>query len=318
MKKLLFALCWAVISQLALAQDYPQKQITLVVGFTPGGSNDVVARIIGPKMSELLGQPVLIENRPGASSTTAANYVAKSAPDGYTLMLGGSGPLAISLATFPSLPYDSLKDFTLVNTVGLTPEALAVHPAVPAKTLADLVALAKTKQVSLASSGSGGLPHLAIELLKKVSKANFLHVPYKGAAPAITDVVGGHVQGVIMDLAPLMPQIKEGKLRALAVANRQRASLFPNIPTTGEQGYADVQAINWFSIYGPKGIPAAVVARLNDAIHKTVAHAQIKDKFTSVGVEPFVQTASDGFRKFVEEEIARWGKLARETGAKAD
>jgi len=317
MKRILIALCCTLFPLVSGAQGYPHKQITLVVGYPPGGSNDVVARVIGPKMAEILGQPVVIENRPGASSTTGANYVAKSAPDGYTLMLGGSGPLAIGLATFPSLPYDPLKDFALINTAGVTPELLAVHPAVPAKTLAELVALAKKKQVSLASSGSGGLPHLAIELLKNVSKGDFLHVPYKGAASAITDTIGGHVNGVIMDLAPLMPQIKEGKLRALAVANRKRTSLLPDVATSGEQGYPDVQAVNWFAIIAPRGTPAPVVAKINDALMKTVAQAQVKEKFASVGVEPFVQTAPDGFRKFLEEEITRWGKIARDARAKA-
>ena len=318
MKKILLALCCALFPLLAGAQDYPHKQITMVVGYTPGGSNDVVARIIGPKMAELLGQPVVIENRPGASATTAANYVAKSAPDGYTLMLGGSGPWAISLATFPSLPYDPLKDYALINTAGLTPEVLAIHPSLPAKTLSELVALSKTKQISLASSGSGGLPHLAIELFRNVSKANILHVPYKGAAPAITDVIGGHVNGIIMDLPPLMPQIKDGKMRALAVTNRQRAVLFPDLATSSEQGYAGLQAVNWFGVVAPRGTPAAVVTKLNDAILKTVAHPQIREKFASVGVEPFTQASPEAFRKFLEEEIVRWGKIARDAGAKAE
>ena len=318
MKKILLALCCALFPLLAGAQDYPHKQITMVVGYTPGGSNDVVARIIGPKMAELLGQSVVIENRPGASATTAANYVAKSAPDGYTLMLGGSGPWAISLATFPSLPYDPLKDYALINTAGLTPEVLAIHPSLPAKTLSELVALSKTKQISLASSGSGGLPHLAIELFRNVSKANILHVPYKGAAPAITDVIGGHVNGIIMDLPPLMPQIKDGKMRALAVTNRQRAVLFPDLATSSEQGYAGLQAVNWFGVVAPRGTPAAVVTKLNDAILKTVAHPQIREKFASVGVEPFTQASPEAFRKFLEEEIVRWGKIARDAGAKAE
>ncbi len=316
MKKVVLALCCALFPLPSGAQDYPHKPITLVVGYTPGGSNDVVARIVGPKMGEILGQPVVIENRPGANATMATHYVAKSAPDGYTLMVTGTGPMAIGLATFPSLPYDPLKDFALVNTAGLTPEVLALHPAVPAKTLKELVALSKTKQVSLSSSGSGGLPHLAIELLKNVSKGDFLHVPYKGAAPAITDTIAGHVNGVIMDLPPLMPQIKQGKLRAIAVANRQRISLLPEVATSGEQGYADVQAVNWFGVIAPRGTPAAVVAKLNDVLMKTVAQAQVKEKFVSVGVDSFTQASPEGFRKFLEEEITRWVKIARDAGAK--
>ena len=318
MKKVLVALCSAVFSLLAGAQDYPQKQITLVVGYTPGGSNDLVARIVGPRMAEILGQPVVIENRPGAAATIGTHYVAKSTPDGYTLALAGLSALVISRATYPNLPYDTLKDFVPINTVGLTPEVLAVHPLVPAKTLADLVALSKTKQVSLASSGSGSMTHLSIELLKNVSKGDFLHVPYKGAAPAITDVIGGHVNGVIMDLPALATQIKEGKLRALAVANRQRSAVLPDLATSSEQGFASMQAVNWFAILAPRGTPATAVAKLNDALMKAVAHGQVVEKFASVGVEPFTQASPEAFRKFLEEEIVRWGKIARDAGAKAD
>ena len=318
MKRLFVALCCTLTSFFAAAQDYPTRPIRLVIGFPPGGSNDVVARIIGPKMAEILGQPVVIENRPGANATVGTDFVAKSAPDGYTITLGSLSPLVISLATYPKISYDTARDFAPINTVALTPEIIAVHPSVPAKTLADLVALSKTKQMSLSSSGNGGLPHLAIELLKNVSGGNFLHVPYKGAAPAVTDAVGGHVQGVIMDLPALASQVKDGKLRALAVTNRQRTTVLPDVPTSGEQGLAGVQAVNWFAMMAPRGTPAPIVAKINDALMKTLAQPAIKEHFANIGVEVFTHASPEAFRTFLVEEIALWGKIARDAGAKAD
>jgi tripartite-type tricarboxylate transporter receptor subunit TctC len=318
MRKQFVALCCTLLPLFAGAQDYPTKLIRLVVGFPPGGSNDVVARIIGPKMAEILGQPVIIENRPGANATIGTDFVAKSAPDGYIITLGSLSPLVISLATYPNIPYDTAKDFAPINTVALTPEVIAVHPSTPARTLAELVALSKKKQVTLSSSGNGGLPHLAIELLKNVSKGDFLHVPYKGAGPAVTDAVGGHVNGVIMDLPALAAQVKGGKLHAVAVTNGQRTGVLPDVPTSGEQGLAGVQAVNWFALMAPKGTPAPIIAKLNDALLKTLAVPQVKEEFTKVGVEPFTQSSPEVFRKFLNEEIARWGKIARDAGAKAD
>jgi tripartite-type tricarboxylate transporter receptor subunit TctC len=318
MKKLFAALCLALLPLAAGAQDYPHKPIKLVVGFPPGGSNDVVARIIAPKLAEILGQPVVVDNRPGANATLGTDFVAKSAPDGYTLTLGSLSPLVISLATYANIPYDTAKDFAPINTVALTPEVIAVHPSTPAKTLPELVALSKKKQVTLSSSGNGGLPHLAIELLKNVSKGDFLHVPYKGAGPAVIDTLGGHVNGVVMDLPAVATQVKEGKLRAIAVTNRQRTAVLPDVATSGEQGLAGVQAVNWFALMAPKGTPAPIVAKLNDALLKTVSLPQVKEEFTKVGVEPFTQSSPETLRKFLDDEIARWGKIARDAGAKAD
>jgi tripartite-type tricarboxylate transporter receptor subunit TctC len=318
MNKLFAALCFMLLALAASAQDYPHKPIMLVVGFPPGGSNDVVARIIAPKMAEILGQPIVIENRPGANATMGTDYVAKAAPDGYTLTLGSLSPLVISLATYANIPYDTARDFAPINTVALTPEVIAVHPSVPAKTLPELVALSKKNQVSLSSSGNGGLPHLAIELLRTLSKGDFLHVPYKGAGPAVIDTLGGHVNGVVMDLPAVATQVKEGKLRALAVTNRQRNALLPNVPTSGEQGLPGLQAVNWFALMAPKGTLAPIIAKLNDALLKTLALPQVKAELAKVGVEPFTQASPEAFRKFLNEEIVRWGKIARDAGAKSD
>jgi tripartite-type tricarboxylate transporter receptor subunit TctC len=318
MKKVFATLCCMLLPLVAGAQDYPTKPIKLVVGFPPGGSNDVVARIIAPKLAEILGQPVVVENRPGANATLGTDFVSKSAPDGYTLTLGSLSPLVISLATYANIPYDTAKDFAPINTVALTPEVIALHPSTPAKTLPELVELSKQKQVTLSSSGNGGLPHLAIELLKNVSKGDFLHVPYKGAGPAVIDTLGGHVNGVVMDLPAVATQVKEGKLRAVAVTNRRRTAVLPDVPTSGEQGLDGVQAVNWFALMAPKGTPAPIVAKLNDALLKTVSLPQVKEEFAKVGVEAFTQSSPETFRKFLNEEIARWGKIARDAGAKAD
>lgn len=318
MKKLLAAIFCVLLPLAAAAQDYPHKPIMLVVGFPPGGSNDVVARIIAPKMAEILGQPIVIENRPGANATMGTDYVAKAAPDGYTLTLGSLSPLVISLATYANIPYDTARDFAPINTVALTPEVIAVHPSIPVKTLPELVALSKKGQVTLSSSGNGGLPHLAIELLKNLSKGDFLHVPYKGAGPAVIDTLGGHVNGVVMDLPAVSTQVREGKLRALAVTNRERNAVLPNVPTSGEQGLPGLLAVNWFALMAPKGTPAPIVAKLNAALLKTVALPQVKEELAKVGVEPFTQASPEAFRKFLNEEIVRWGKVARDAGAKSD
>jgi tripartite-type tricarboxylate transporter receptor subunit TctC len=318
MKKLIAILCCAVLPALGAAQDFPSRAIKMVVGFPPGGSNDVVARIIAPRMAEILKQPVVVENRPGANATLGTGQVARAEPDGYTITLGSLSPLVIAMATYDNLPYDTAKDFAPINTVALTPEVIAVHPSVEAKTLPELVALSKTRQVSLSSSGNGGLPHLAIELLKKVSGGNFLHVPYKGAGPAVVDAMGGHVNGVVMDLPALATQVAGGKLRAIAVTNRERTSVLPDVPTSGEQGLDGVQAVNWFALMAPAKTPADVVAKLNDAMVKVCALPEVKEEFARSGVAAFNQPSPDAFRKFLGEEITRWGTIAREAGAKAN
>jgi tripartite-type tricarboxylate transporter receptor subunit TctC len=315
----LMAAVFALLSSLASAQDYPNRAVRMVVGFPPGGSNDVVARIIAPKMADVLGHPVVIDNKPGANATVGTDFVAKAAPDGYTITLGSLSPLVISLVTYPNIPYNTATDFVPINTVALTPEVIAVHPSSPAKSLQELVALSKKgAPITLSSSGNGGLPHLAIELLKRESGGNFLHVPYKGAGPAVVDTLGGHVNGVVMDLPAVGTQVKEGKLRGLAVTGRTRASVLPELPTVAEQGLAGVYAVNWFALMAPKGTPAAIVAKLNDALLKALALPDVKDQFAKAGVEVYTQPSHEAMRKFLDEEIARWGKIARDAGAKAD
>ncbi len=302
----------------AHAQEYPNKPVKVIVGFPPGGSNDIVARIVAPKVSEILGQPVVVENKPGANATIGSDYVAKSAPDGYTLLLASASPVVIAPHTFAKIPYDTLKEFQGITTIGVTPEALAVHPSVPAKNIKELVDLSRTKQITISSSGSGGLPHLAIELLKSVTKGNILHVPYKGAAPAITDTIAGHVNGIVMDLPPLYAQIRDGKLRPLAITADARAAVLPDVSTSVEQGFPDFIAVNWVGVFAPARTPRAVVEKLHAAFVKATHDPAVQAQLNKNAVAPSTMASPDAFQKFLQTDYERWGKIAKESGAKAD
>ncbi|HTK00911.1 MAG TPA: tripartite tricarboxylate transporter substrate binding protein [Bordetella sp.] len=300
------------------ADDYPSRPIHLVVGFPPGGSNDIVARILAPKLSEIIGASVVVENRPGANAIIGTDYVARSAPDGYTITLGSASPLAISPFTYSNMPFDVTKDLVGITTVAQTPELLAINPKVPAKTLQELVALSKTRDVTISSSGNGGLPHLAIELLKIASKGRIVHVPYKGAGPAITDAVGGHVDGIIVDLPALYTMVNEGKLRAIAVTNTHRAEVMKDVPTSAEGGLPTVLAFNWFAIMAPAKTPKPVVDKLYKALVQTVQSPDVKASLNKLGIEPYTQPSPEAFAQFMQKELVRWGDVARASGAKAD
>ncbi len=304
----------------ALAQEYPSKPVRLVIGFPPGGSNDIVARILAPKLGELLGAQFVVENRPGANATIATEYVARAAPDGYTLLLASSSPLVISPFTYSKLPYDTLNDFAPITTVAMTPEAVSVHPALPVKSLKELIALAKSRpgKLDFASSGNGGLPHLTIELLKTLAKIDVLHVPYKGAGPALTDVLGGHVPGFIIDFPAVYPHIKGGRLRGLVVTSESRHPLLPDLPTSAEQGLPKLLSVNWFAILAPAKTPRPIVEKLYAALVKAATSPDMKERFTAVGVDAMTMKSPEAFAGFLKEELVRWGKLAKESGARAD
>lgn len=302
----------------AVAQDYPSRPINLIVGFPPGGSNDIVARILAPRLGEALGQPVVVVNKPGSNALIGTDFVAKAPPDGYTITLASASPLVIAPATYAKLPFDPIKDLQGITTVAATPELVAVHPSTPAKDLAELVALARTKDVTISSSGNGGLPHLAIELLRSATGGRFLHVPYKGAGPAVTDTAGGHVQGVIMDLPALQALVKDGKLRPLAITNKERSPVLPETGTSVEQGVPSLLAFNWFAVMGPAKMPKPVVDKLHAALVKVAQSPEVREAMLKVGVEPMTHASPDAFASFMRDETARWGKIARDAGAKAD
>jgi len=310
----------AMVACTAAAQEYPAKTIRIVVGFAPGGSNDIVARQLGPRVGELLGQQVVIDNRPGANATIGTEHVARSAPDGYTVMLGSVSSFALNQHTYSKLGYDVQRDFQGVTTVAMTPEMIAVHPSLPARNMKELIVLAKNQpgKLSFASAGNGGLPHLAIELMKSLAQINVLHVPYKGAAPAATDVVGGHVTGIIMDFPAIYAQVKGGKMRALALAAEQRIALMPDLPTTGEQGLQGLLAVNWFAIGVPQKTPRPAVDKLYGAFVKAAQASDMQEKLRGLGIEPMTQASPEATMKFFQNELQRWGKVVKESGARAD
>ena len=301
------------------AQTFPVKPIRVVVPFPPGGAVDFYARVVQQPLSELLGQTVVIDNKAGASGMVGAEAVAKSAPDGYTLLLGNIASLAINVGIYPRMPYDPLRDFTpIVRTVDVN-YALVVNPALPVKTMAELVAYAKANpgKLSYGSAGSGSLPQLAMELFKAQTGTDIIHIPYKGGGPMVTDLLGNSVQLVIADQANLMPHVATGKLRALAVASAQRSPNAPDLPTIAESGLPGFNATAWQGLVGPAGMPPDVVKRLNEAVNRVMAMPAVREKLLTGGLDPVGGTPAD-FGRFIESEIGKWTKIARDVGAKPE
>ena len=291
---------------------YPAKAIILVVGFSPGGSNDIVARTIAAPLSQELGVPVLVENKVGASGMIGTNFVARANADGYTLMVSSASPLVVTPHTSKSVPYDARNDFAAVRLLGMTPVALAINPKVPAKNLRELIALAHTQQITLSSSGNGGLPHLAIELFKSTAGGNVVHVPYSGAAPAVVDAMAGHVDGVVVDLPALSTQIKDGRLRGIALANGKRSEFLPDLKTSGEQGMVGFVAVNWIGLVAPRKTPQAVIDRLNAAVSRALKLPEVKKRLADAAVQVATEETAVEFDKFIVNEYDKWGKIVRD------
>ena len=303
----------------AFAQAYPARPIRLVVPFPPGGAVDFYARVVQQPLSEALGQQLVIDNKAGASGMVGAEIVAKSPPDGYTLLLGNIASLAINVGLYAKMPYDPLKDLTpIVRTVDVN-YVLVVHPSVPANSVPELVAYAKANpgKLSYGSAGSGSLPHLGTELFKAQTGIDMLHVPYKGGGPMVTDLLGGTVQVVIGDQANLMPHVQSGKLRALAVATSKRSPNFPNLPTIAESGLPGYDSTAWQGLAGPAGLPPDVVKRLNEAFNTVMAMPAVREKLTGGGLE-VVGGPPEQFARFIAAEITKWTKIAKDVGAKVD
>jgi tripartite-type tricarboxylate transporter receptor subunit TctC len=315
--KCLFAALVVMAPAAAVAQGFPNKPIKLIVPFPPGGPNDIIARVVGQKMSEILGQPVLIDNRGGAGGVLGTDAVAKASPDGYTIAITSAGALAISTSMQQKLPYDSLKDLKPVTLVATVPELLVVATSVPAKSMSELIALAKAKpgQLNFASSGPGSMPHLAGELLKISAKINIVHVPYRGAAPAVNDLLGQQVQMVFLDLPVLLPQVKTGKLRPIAVGSKTRVPTLPDVPTTAEVGLPEVRAENWYGMVAPAATPPDVVAKLNKAAVEAMKDHAVQEKLSSQGAT-LVGDTPDEFAAFIRSEIDKWSGVAKAAGIK--
>jgi tripartite-type tricarboxylate transporter receptor subunit TctC len=300
---------------LASAQTYPTHPVRLVVGFAPGGNTDLIARIVADKVGGLLGQRVIVENRGGANGAIAADTVAKSAADGYSLFFTTVGAVAINPAFRKDLPYDPVKDFAPVGMIGRSAPVLAVDPALGIKTVPELVALAKQKpnSVSIGLTGIGAISHLALELFESTSDTKFVHVPFRGSGPALADLLGGHVNGIMIDPSVLLEHIKAGKIRTLGTSSAVRSELIPQIPTLVEQGYPGAVAENWTALFAPAKTPPEIIARLNGAFTSAVNDPDMRRKFVenAVSASP---TSPEELGALLKDEIAKWDKVIREKG----
>ena len=301
------------------AQNYPTRPIVLVLGFAPGGPSDVMARIFGRKLEQILGQPVVIENRPGAGGNVAAESVARAAPDGYTILLANSGILAANASLYKRTGFDAEKDFAPITFVGAQPNVLVVHPSLPARTLAEFVAYTKANpgKVSFASGGHGSSPHLAAELLKTEAKIDIVHVPYRGTGPALQDVLAGHVLMCFSSVSPVLSHIKSGTLRALGVSSLKRTALLPDVSTINELGFSGFEATAWHGLVAPAGTPKEALATLNRGMITTLNDPDVRKSFTGLGVDVGGTTPED-FAAYIKAEIPKWSAIIKASGAKLE
>jgi tripartite-type tricarboxylate transporter receptor subunit TctC len=299
---------------LATAQEFPTRSIRLIVPFPAGGPNDIIARVIGQRMSELTKQPVVIDNRAGQGGVLGTDAVAKAAPDGYTIAISSAGALAISPG-MEKVAYDTLKDLQPITLVATVPEMLVVANNVPARDIRELIALARAQpgKLNFASSGPGSLPHLAGELLKLTAKIDIVHVPYRGAAPAVNDLLGQQVQMAFLDLPILLPQVKAGALRGIAIGSPQRAPTAMEVPTTAEQGMPELRIENWYGMVAPAATPPAIVAALNKIATEAMRDPAVREKLASQGAE-LIGDTPEHFRGFIETEIAKWAGVIKAAG----
>lgn len=301
------------------AQLYPQKPIRMIVPFTPGGSTDILARSIGQELSKAWGQSVIIENIAGAGGSIGADKVAKSPADGYTLLMGHIGTLAVNPSLYPKLPYNPVKDFAPVAWVARVPNVLVVNPNVPAKSVQELVALAKSKpgQLSYGSGGNGSAANLATEYFKMQTETAILHIPYRGTAPAVTDLMGGQIQMLFTGAPAVMGQVKNGQLRALAVSSPKRLDALPDLPTVAEAGYKNFEADQWYGVVAPAGTPRDIVLKLNQQINVALNSAELKKRLTTEGAVATPETP-EAFGKLIAQEIERWRPVITSGRVKAD
>src|SRR6266850_1883409 len=309
----------ALAAATACAQGYPSKPIRLIVGFPPGGGTDVVARVIGAKVSEWWGQAVAVENRPGATGTIGADVVAKSSPDGYTLIMGHVNSHGIAPNLFAKLPYDPIKDFAAVAYVGYVPNVLAVHPSVAARSVNELVALAKSKtgQMNYASSGNGSTQHLAGEMFKQLTGTDIVHIPYKGSGDAIKDLLAGTVNMNFDTMPPVLPHIQAGKLRGLAISTPRRLPQLPDVPTFEEEGIKGFDVTNWYGVMAPAGTPREIVAKLNSDINKAMQVPEVRARLEAVGTQLREQSAAE-FETFMKAEVVKYSKLIKDANIRIE
>jgi tripartite-type tricarboxylate transporter receptor subunit TctC len=317
-RSLCVLICLAAAAPAFAQPAYPTKPIRLIVPFPPGGGNDIVGRIGAPRRGEARGRQVIVDNRGGAGGTIGTELTAKAPADGYTMLINNIS-LAVNATLYPKLPYDTLKDLAPVTLAGRQPNLLVAHPTFPVKSVRDLVALAKAKPraVNYGSGGVGTAGHLATELFMMMTGVQLVHIPYKGLGPALTDLMGGHVQLAISTLASALPQVKAGKMRALAVTTARRSSFFPEIPTMSESGVAGYEFSTWYALLVPAGTPRGIVDRLNAECTKALDLPALKEQFSAQGLEPASST-SEELAAYLTSEIAKWAKVVKQSGAKPE
>jgi tripartite-type tricarboxylate transporter receptor subunit TctC len=300
----------------AAAETYPLRPVTIVAPYAAGGGADLIARLMAQKLGERLGQSFVVENRLGAGGVIAASSVAKATPDGYTLFMGASTQLAIQVTLHKTLPYDPAADFAPVALVASVPFVLIVNPSLPVHSVTDLIRLAKEKpgQLSFGSSGVGGPPHLFTELLKTMTGIEMTHIPYKGTAQAMTDVIAGHVPIIFSDLAPAIPQLKAGRLRALGISSAVRFAGMPDIPPLAEAGVPGFDAVSWLALVAPAATPPEVVDKLHATVKQIMAEPAVQQRFVDLGNIPLVSPPPAELRRYVKSEIVRWGKVVQQAG----
>lgn len=299
------------------AESFPAKPVRFIVGFPPGGANDILARLVGAKLQERLGQPFVVENKPGANAIIATEFVAKSAPDGYTLLIGASGAMTFNPGLYDKLPYDPVRDFVPVTMIGSFPLVLTVNPAVGVTSVKELVALAKSKPGAL-NYGAGSTPfQLAAELFKMQTGTDMKHVPYKGSAATVTAVLSGEVSLTFVDSPPVVANIKAGKLRGLAVTSPKRAAILPDLPTVIEAGVPDFAVVLWTSLFAPAGTPTPIVRKLQTEIATVVHGADIKERMAAIGIDPIAGSPED-LAAILKADLERWTKVARTAGIRAN
>jgi tripartite-type tricarboxylate transporter receptor subunit TctC len=316
MKSILLLMTCA-FAALAIAQPYPSKPLRMIVPFPPGGVTDVMSRAVAARLAAEIGQAVVVENRAGASGIIGADAAAKAPADGYTLLMGNISTLAVNAATFAKLPYDPVASFAPVSMVAIQPLLVAVHPSVPVQSLPDLVSLAKSKPGVLSYGTAGSSIHLAVEFFSSAAGIRMNHVPYKGSAPAITDLIGGQLQVLFDPFSTLYPQVRAGKARGLAVTTERRSSVAPELPTVSELGFKGFDVSSWQGIVVPAATPKDVVDRLQRETVKVLASADIKEQFAKHGAEP-APTTPEKFGEYIRAEIARWQKVGRDAGVKPE
>ena len=315
----LFAVVIAVLAASAFAQPYPTKPIRIIVPFAPGGNVDITARLVAPGLQEALGQPVVVENKPGAGGTIGADFVAKAPPDGYTLLMGSNSTFSVAPSLYPKNPYHPVRDFAPVIAIASAPFVLVTNPQMPAKSVRDLVEQAKAapRKLTMSSAGTGSSNHLVGELFQDISGARFTHVPYKGSGQALTDLMGGQVDLHFDQITSAASHIQAGKLKALLVTAPQRVPMLPEVPTAAEAGYASFEATNVTGLLAPAGTPREIIERLNAATQKLLAQAAIKERLAQMGAEG-VGGTPEQFGAYVKDDFAKWTRIVREANVKVE